>query len=79
MGPAATIAIRCHTVLRLKAWSSSTAGTSPSRSSSIFTYPPSGIAATTHSVPSLPLRIHSGLPKPTENRCTFTPQRRATQ
>ena len=36
-GPAATIAIRCHTGCRLNARSASCAGTSASRSSSIFT------------------------------------------
>ena len=32
-----------------------------------------------YSVPSLPIQLFSGLPKPTENRSTLTPQRRATQ
>ncbi len=78
-GPAATIAIRCHTDLRLNAWLRSATVTSASRSSSIFTYPPSGIAPITNSVPELLRRDQSGVPKPIEKRRTLTPQRRATQ
>ncbi len=36
-GPAETIAIRCLTLFRLNAWLNKLSGTSPSRSSSIFT------------------------------------------
>src|SRR5581483_4376066 len=49
-GPAMTMAKRFHTLCRLKARASSAGSTGPSRSSSIFTYPPNGIAAMTHSV-----------------------------
>jgi hypothetical protein len=70
--------MRAQTFWRLKARARSRTGTSPSRSSSIFTYPPSGIAASVHSVWSGPKRrVQSARPKPTEKRRIFTPIRRA--
>jgi hypothetical protein len=73
------MAMRLPTDCRSNARLNSAAGTSDSLPSSIFTYPPRGKAAITHSVRSGPKRrIHSGRPKPTEKRRIFTPARRAT-
>ena len=79
MGPAATIAARDPTGLSLKARCSCPSGPPGSGSSSILTYPPKGIAETAHSVPCLSTLLKSTLPKPTENRCTSTPQARAVR
>ena len=79
-GPAITMKMRDHTPWRLNARGKSSLATVPSRSSAIFTYPPSGIDASTHSVWSGPRRrTASGLPNPTEKRRIFTPAQRAAR
>jgi len=86
-GPAATMTKRFPTGCRLKARGSSAGSMglsrsgSTSRSSSMRTYPPSGIAATVHSVRSGPRDVQrsSGRPKPIEKRSTLTPQARAAR
>ena len=92
IGPADTMAMRFHTLCRLNARCNSgseyvvlgrlgfaSCSAFCSLSSSILTKPPSGMAANTNSVLSLPkVLVSNGLPNPIEKRSTFTLHQRAT-
>ena len=83
-GPAATTAIRCHTLFAGKLSGSfavpgSTVVPVGSASPSIFTKPPSGMALTFQRVPWRSLRPKSSGPKPIEKVSTRTPLCRASR